>query len=201
VRHGVHYTISSSSREGRPVGDRFLVPEHFTLQVNDPNLGCLVELDIDNTGPEPACVEVRAKQRPNGPPVSGAMLRAVRVGTYVRDGAEYAVQYVADPDPNVMMTVYPVPGDQHASYLRARSQEKQPSRRIPDEELARVADAYRRALRLGQPPTAAVQHELKLRSRAQAARWVLKARRAGFLGPAPGQRLRGEQPPDEEKEQ
>jgi hypothetical protein len=191
MRHGVHYRILEGKGR-RLVGDRFMVPETFTLEVDDLGLDCLVILEVDNTGPEPACVEVRAKRRSNGPPVTGTTLRGVRLGTYLREGTEMAAAPVVDRD--VMMTVYPADDEHIPAYRRARGQEKQPSRRIPDETLARVAEVYRRALGLGQPPTAAVERELKLRSRAQAARWVAKARSAKLLGPAPALRVRGEQP-------
>jgi hypothetical protein len=126
------------------------------------------------------------------------MLRGVRVGTYLREGTEAAVMEVKNPD--VMFTVFPAGDEYVPAYRRARSQEKRPSRRIPDEDLIRVAEVYRRALALGQPPTAEVERELKLRSRAQAARWVSKARRAHFLGPAPALRVRGEKAPPERHE-
>lgn len=126
----------------------------------------------------------------------GAVLRSVRVGLYLREGVEKAVMNVVDP--SVMMTVYPADDEHVPAYRRARSREKKSSRRIPDEDLVRVAEVYREALRLGKPPTAAVERELRLRTRAQAARWVAKARSAGFLGPAPALRVRGEQFPNKE---
>jgi hypothetical protein len=200
VRHGVHYSITGMDGS-RSVGDRFEAPERFTIRVDDPNLACLVELDVDNTGPEPACVEVRATRRPHGPVVTGAMLRAVRVGTYLRDGTQDAVMPIhVAPSSGREVSTWPPSDEEQTAYLQARRHEKQPDRRITDDQLARVADTYRQALSLGQHPTAEVQQRLRLRSRAQAARWVSKAREAGFLGPAPGRRRAGEAPTEQRDE-
>jgi hypothetical protein len=199
VLRRVRYTITNRQQGTRPVGDQFEVPQTFTLKVDDPNVACLVELDVDNTGPEPECVVVRCARRQDGPPVTGAMLRGVRVAAYLREGTDEAVQRVHVVDSRRLgrprkVRVWPVPDDEQEAYRQARRSERRPNERIPDADLARAADVYRQALRLGQAPVPAVQRELRLRSRAQAARWVSKARAAGFLGPAKGPGARGEKP-------
>jgi hypothetical protein len=200
MRRGVHYSISDMHGSRLVGGGRFEVPERFTIRADDPDLPCVVELHIDNTGTEPACAEVRVTGRPGGPAVNGAMLRAVRVGEYLREGADCAVMKVHTGTTGRTVTVWPVPDEEEAASRRARRREKQPNRRITDDELARVADVYREALSVKKPPTAEVQQRLRLKSRAQAARWVSKARKAGFLGPALEWRRAGEALPEEQAE-
>ena len=58
---------------------------------------------------------------------------------------------------------------------------------IPDHVLARVASIYRAAEALGRPPTNAVKDKMPV-ARSTAGRYVMEARRRGFLGPALGTR-------------
>jgi len=64
-------------------------------------------------------------------------------------------------------------------------------RRLSDDDLKETARIYREAMTIGRNPTEAVQRELHL-SRSTAGRWVMQARRRGFLGPAPAGRVAGE---------
>ena len=59
----------------------------------------------------------------------------------------------------------------------------EPGKRLPDELLEEVARVYRYALGRGWPPTNAVKKALNV-SRPTAGRYVVRARRAGLLGPA-----------------
>ena len=63
--------------------------------------------------------------------------------------------------------------------------------RVSDEHLLNVARVYRNALAAGEPPTAAVEKKF-FTKRANAGRWVMEARRRGFLDPAPRPRQAGE---------
>jgi hypothetical protein len=63
--------------------------------------------------------------------------------------------------------------------------------RISDEQLAKAADSYRLAVMAGRNPTAAVESAMGLPNRNTAKKWVQKARRTGFLEPAPGERVGG----------
>lgn len=64
-------------------------------------------------------------------------------------------------------------------------------KRLPDAHLKRVADVYREALAKREPPTATVAKTMHT-ARSNAGRWVMEARRRGFLGPAAGAGLPGE---------
>ena len=70
-----------------------------------------------------------------------------------------------------------------------------PQRRRPlsDEFLADVADVYREALAAGSSTGRAIQERWPS-TEANARRWISRARKAGFLGDAPGVRRAGEQP-------
>lgn len=68
--------------------------------------------------------------------------------------------------------------------------------RITDDLLRDVASVYREALRVGRPPTKAVEEEFHT-SRPNAAKWVKRARAAGHLGPAIGTRAGEADPSDE----
>lgn len=59
----------------------------------------------------------------------------------------------------------------------------EPGKRLPDEILVRAAEVYRGALGEGLSPTDEVAHSFPI-SRSTAGRWIVEARRRGFLGPA-----------------
>ncbi len=187
---GTRYT-HLPDRDGptRAVAERFHVPGWFTVEVDDPDLDFVLEIDVDNTEGVPRCVALVCMGRQDGPPITGEGLRRVRLASYMRRASDELVGLrVSD-----RVTTYPLSEDELSDYLRARRrQEREQRRRITPEDLRRVAEVYRTALAHGLPPTAEVEARLRLRSRAQAARWVAKAREAGALGRAPGHRRAGE---------
>lgn len=201
----VHYTIDQTRRgwenpRRRVVGERFEVLERFWLVVDDPELAYLLELGVDSRDGTAKCVELCCRQREGGPPVTAEGLRRVRVSRYLADPTIHEVWQRRPQSSGRTLYTPVVGGDDLADYLRARRrEERRGRRRITDDDLRRVADVYRVALASGAAPTAEVEAKLRLQSRAQAARWVAKAREAGYLDAAPGPRKAGERVPKPEK--
>lgn len=144
------------------------------------------------------CTELTVRARLGGRWVTSDGLRGLPVARMLRE-AEWQQPHLLRR-PGASSRYGSGEGDSrakgNAAYQRARrNAERQGRRRITDEDLRRVAEVYRSAGSTGRPPTAAVEHELHLRTRAQAARWVRRAREEGFLNPAPGPRQQGEQQP------
>ena len=157
-----------------PLNDEFVVPARFVAENDTVSL----QIEVDENGPRCRAIEVRGDRltsddlrlplaRMLRQVVATAALPAARRGTDAHRFAtvvgqkprdrEFYRQYVADTD-------------------RPRR-----GKSITDEQLQRVADAYRAAMEHGDPPTqtiAAVMHA----SRPTAARWVARARERGMLG-------------------
>jgi hypothetical protein len=156
------------------------------------------------------CTELTVGSAPDGEPVqiTAEGLRRVSLPTLLRameGGFLNIFNYRLDDQGRVVVshaTTRAGGNENRRRYRRAvkRAGEKY-RRRVPDDDLRRVADAYRRAIASGFHPTAAVEEELRLRSRAQAGRWVMKARNAGHLGPAPSRRRPGEVLAAEQRDQ
>jgi hypothetical protein len=66
----------------------------------------------------------------------------------------------------------------------AASYRSRQGKTITDEQLAKVAEVYREAMRFGESPTAAVEDVLNLNSRSTAAKWIGRERKARHLGAA-----------------
>lgn len=114
---------------------------------------------------------VRVARKSDGPEVGGEAIRAIPVKTIMNFGAVKA-----------------------APELFSRYQREDLFKRVNDEALGLVADLYRWAAMVGEPPTQTVAAHLFHGVRPTAARWVMRARDRGFLGPAEIGRG-GERPP------
>jgi hypothetical protein len=170
-----------------------------------PELPCLVSLVVENVGAEPHCCELHVMARPGGEPVTGETLRRVPVADLV--GRVVAAQpvWVRTDDPDTWQLLdstgdLDLTGQDRSelnAYVRARRRDEvKGRRRISDDDLRRVAEAYRAALARGSAPTQEVRSVLRLRTDAQAARWVMRARQEGFLGEAPRRGMKGEARPN-----
>lgn len=141
------------------------------------------------------CVDLRIVAKDDGNPITPAGLRRVPLGRIIRLVEDLGVPMTAfdghrriDREPDAERRA-------RATYRREVTMRQKGERRwrLDEAMLARVAQVYRDAIGTGAPPTAAVQEYFRLTSRAQAARWVKRAREEGHLRPAPGRRLKGEQ--------
>jgi hypothetical protein len=168
------------------------VMRYMEVRTDELVQGWQVVAWIENAPFGPRCIDLRIATNADHPITSDA-LRRVRVGQLIQFAEDHPMLFQGSLTEGAWATEG---GRDRAAYLRARRrQEAQGRRRISDEDLTRVAAVYRAALIAGRPPTAAVQGELRLRTRGQAARWVKRAREEGFLGPAPGRRRPGEASP------
>jgi hypothetical protein len=143
-----------------------LAPGHpvagvVTVAASGPDLPCDVELRAELERGTYVVTELRCTRRQGGPEVTGEVIRTVPVARILHAGALKANKLFgphADP-----------------AALKAQG---------PTEESLRVvAQVYRMAHLVRDNPTQAVSSALGL-PHSTAARWVVQARRAGFLGPA-----------------
>jgi len=128
----------------------------------------------------------------SGPGITSALLRTIRVRELTESVASRALPLrVTEGGVHSLRAGEHFAEDRRA-YLRARRKEEaRGRRRLTDDDLRRVAEAYRRALPI-EPTAGAVRRDLRLGNEAQARRWIKRARDEGFLGPAPGRRQKGE---------
>lgn len=174
------------------VGDGFAVLDDFDAVVVDADLPYDVAVHVKIANGVLTCTSLEARQRDDGPLVTSAGIRQIPVADVLRSVAAYADEW-AMKGSTAEGYSWPLNGGERSAYLqRRRRAERKGRRRITDDELELVAKTYRAAMARGQAPTVAVQVELHLNTREQAARWVRKAREAGHLEPAPGPRMKGE---------
>jgi hypothetical protein len=129
-----------------------------------------VKLDVEHRDGRYEVAAIRVARKPDGPEVTGEAIRAVPVRHIMNLGALKA-----------------------AKELFSRYQREDLFKRVNDEALGLVADLYRWATMVGDPPTQTVAVHLFHGVRPTAARWVMRARQRGFLGPAEPGRA-GERP-------
>ncbi|MDQ3342191.1 MAG: hypothetical protein M3425_02790 [Actinomycetota bacterium] len=148
-------------------------------------------LDVETSDDGPVCTGMQVNRREGGAPITSNGLRRVPVAKLLRITATAVAAKSAAAGPG-RITVSPLHtdgvGDFYARYRQGPRRDGGP---LTDDELTRVAEVYRAALQVGDPPTAAVAQVLHA-SRSTAGRWVMQARRRRLLAPAPGPRQAGE---------
>lgn len=137
--------------------------------------------------------------RPTGPYVTGMALRNLALGDLLSRAVEEAVSVAVKVERGADGTasgVLRAPTDDERSGFA--SNYRRDGRRLPDDErLTRVAEVYRAAMGLGERPTQAVADALEV-ARSTAGRWVQEARDRGYLRAAPGPRMAGEVPAEDD---
>jgi Helix-turn-helix domain len=173
----------------------FRVPETFTAGFSAERFRILIEIVLEENGPE--CVAV-SRLDYDAPPLTSERrfpLRAM-VNAAVRAAAFELVDAPIEdvdpkrenprlvPDERGHVQVYaPAFGD------RDEKRRAAPSGRVGSEaDLNRVAALYRRAAASGSAPSSAIAGEFGI-TPATARKWVQRARARGFLGPALGRRV------------
>src|SRR5579862_1621069 len=156
--------------------DGLYLPREYRVEVDDPECPVILELTVAMLDGRPECVDLRARHRANGLPISSEHLRRIALRRYVRESTwlySVRVQTIGETE-----LVHVTGGDDSPLLSRAHQQRRRgPIRPITDELLSEVADVYRG----GEPAgtRAVVQHFHT--SRATASRWVGAARKNGFL--------------------
>lgn len=193
-----------------PLAPAVALPDHFqgTVLPTDAALpmATLVVRIVDR---EPQCVQLTLTRqdenvRPppaHARPITGAVLRRVRVHELVREATaaatiRYTRQRPDDERANEPFNidgepawedreVWPLQEDWEAGRLFVANGARQPRRGIPitDDDLRHVADVYRASMAEGRPPTLTVAETMHV-ARPTASRWIARARARGFLGPA-----------------
>jgi|GEM_PF-3001764 hypothetical protein len=136
------------------------------------------------------CDELRMLERPDDRrPLRSSDLRAIPMDWLLRTAIDQQTVYHLGEN-DQLVAVYGKTAKQSyrkgLATLAARGR-----RRTTEDQLERVAKVYRAAVASGQPPTAAVERELRLKNRNTAKKWVQRARAAGCLPPALGERRGG----------
>lgn len=143
-------------------------------------------------GVESPVLDVRFTVRPDRPlPVTAARLREIPLQKLVSMAiADHrAIFRRIGPGKFVRAS-----GEEHRRLYTADLEQPMPyttRRRISDEDMQRVTEVYRLAVANRERPTEAVERDLGLLNRNMAKKWVERARRLGYLEPAPGERKAG----------
>jgi hypothetical protein len=182
----------------------FALWDRYTVKVDDPKIPYLLDLEVAvRQGRGPTCESMRCTQRPDGPTVSTEGIRRLPVAGILVSTALYAAVSVETFKSSARVspvTAAEMRSPEFRAFERmlASGPRRRPGRRPTDDDrLEQVAEVYRAAVALGEPPTMAVHTKLSV-SRSHAGRLVHQARGRGFLGKTrPGRR--GEEVQEETK--
>jgi hypothetical protein len=156
------------------------LPARYAVEIDDPKGPLLLEIHVAVIEGQPRCVELRCRPRSGGPPVSSESLRRVPLARYVRESVALC-SFRVEIHPSTWV-VYPTGrGD---GQLLGRASKQHPRRQMTDDLLREVARVYSEA---ESKPTLAVMNWFQL-SRPTAGRWVMEARKRGFLAKLPSKR-------------
>jgi hypothetical protein len=153
-----------------PFGPTLVLPASYTFTAEGYPIGVSAVVEVDEEGPHLASVTMT--QLPGGPPVTTDTVRAVPLAKLLRTSAACAVW-----EPRQL---------QGAGELRQKVDASRRRWRMTDDHLRRVADVYRdnpRDAAGRRAPVNAVMEQFGT-TRPTAGRWVMKARKRGFLPPA-----------------
>lgn len=164
-----------------PYLGRLVIDREFEVTVKDPDLPYDVALRVRVDGGVPQVVELVCSQRKGGLPVDGRGLRNIPVGELLAD----AVRDRARDSQNHRQKPL-AEGERFKGPLSTPTQTRA---HITDELLKEVADVYRSAVALGRPVETVAEYFSEARPngtvpRNTARRWVVEARRRGFLEPS-----------------
>lgn len=154
-------------REVALLGSRLALLQPCTAEILDPLGEAVATLHVGVVSGRVACTAITAYPERE---LTGQLLR-VPIANLVKEVARnhlvhlregFVVRFVGDSEP-----------------LEGKRR-----RVVDDAFLMRVAEIYRQAVIAGLPTQQEIQRQLGPVAEASARRWVLQARRAGFLGPA-----------------
>ncbi len=164
-----------------PLGDGRHTPRRFAFLVDEDSEPYLLEIHVVFVDGRPTCENLQVRQKPGGPPVTSEGLRRVPLAGYVRACAGmHAQRITSEPDGQQVS---------HGTWGSANQADRAASavapvrkrRQITDGFLAEVAAVYTGA---DDSPVRAVERAFGPGvPRPTAARWVLEARRRGYLPP------------------
>lgn len=160
--------------EAVALGAYFELPRAFTIVPRDKSRP-LLDVEVENG--KAVCVALR--RRPGGAPLKTISVRQP-VDAFVRAAVYAAAIERTDRTVEGEAVWAPAHGRLRREQFKDRARR---GVRLGDDFLRDVAQVYREETDRGQPPTQGVADRLH-GSRASAGRWVMEARRRGFLGDA-----------------
>jgi hypothetical protein len=170
-------------------GTDLLLPMYQWVYALGGDLPVDILLRLDFDGSNTTCGELRFLKRPDRPaPMSATNLRRVPLDSLMRAASDRRTTYTLRGGTPIAIFGDGIKDEYRQGLAELARRERQ---RTPDSDLERAAAVYRSAAAAGEPPTAAVERELRLKTRDQAKKWVQRARRAGYLPPATGERVGG----------
>lgn len=179
----------------------FSLPRHFQAATQLDGLNVRLEIEVDDDG-KPCCREIAIRPaQGDALRLSGETLRKVSDPRLLADAMADAAQKWVLPkkagtpsfhsggkgdSADYHYTLRPPTGAERASFYEQHAAGARRPRRgspITDDNLKQVSSLYREAIKGGDPPTQTVADAMHV-ARSTAARWVMAARKRGFLGPA-----------------
>lgn len=196
--HARLFSVETLDWSGAVQWGQYLMPRQMTAVVRDSRYPVIIEIDL--VGGRAHCVGLRrinerlrlddSKVIEQGPELTGSFLRSLPLQMIMRDIASAVARKVGrlsrrefdpfapDEPLDVWLPVRGTPGG--IERFQTEAFRPQRGRRLTDDRLIAVADVYRNALHAGRAPTKAVADAMFV-ARPTAGRWVMEARRRGFL--------------------
>jgi hypothetical protein len=162
-----------------PLAGSFALELPCVAEILDPDGSVGATVEIGAVEGRPACVRIEAAP---GRELTGELLRRVPLAQLVREATAFRIVTVRDG-----FAVRHIGPSSPVEIAETRR------RRILGSEFLRdIADTYRLALVSGVPPATLIQEKFGPTTPENARRWVMAARKAGFLASAPGPGKAGE---------
>jgi hypothetical protein len=172
------WRVSTEPVEGPEPGAGFVpwrtdywLPRHWRTTLDGEHLPYRVELEFATRNGTPECRAVRLVARDDGEAIMASRVRNIRLDECTRVAVTAAAMRVEHRGDEIVFT----PGDRDLT-----ERVEQASRPGSDDHLREVARVYNQA---SEKPTQAVERALGPVAHSTAARWVVEARRRGFLPP------------------
>lgn len=162
---------------------RLALESPCTADLLDTSGRAIAILHIGVVSGRASCISVSALE---GQELTGQVLRQAPLSSLVREAARGGLVHLRDG-----FAVRFVEGNSALPALNEIPSFRQ-RRNLDDEFMENVAEVYRNAVSMGISTQQEIQRVFGPISDASARRWVMKARRRGFLGPARGRWKAGE---------
>lgn len=165
------------------INEGLAIPARSKAEILDLQGSPIAELFIGVVDGKPVCTEIKALA---GKALTGEVLRQTPISTLVREAARANIVHLRNGFAVRFAQGNPL-------FWPKREWVSEHSRRTLDSVfLSRVADTYRMALATGEAPAMAVERILGPTTPENARRWVMAARKEGFLGKSKGPGRKGE---------
>jgi hypothetical protein len=153
----------------------YWLPRRWTTRLDGDHLRYKVELDFETGDNGPQCRSVRLTARDDEAAISARDIRSVPIAACIDQAVSSAAQRGEETAGQIRISL----GGSDLNEVLTHNRPRQ-DRRTTDRHLREVAAVYRAATT---KPTKAVEDHWSPVSYSTAARWVMQARRRGFLPP------------------